>query len=285
MGAGLCARLVEAGFTVVAGDREGDRAQAARAAGARWADSQQDVAAGADTLITVLPGTAELVEAIATLAPALRPGSCWIDMTSCAPGAVAASVEALLAGGVDCLEAPAGGDPAAARAGELQLFAGGPAETVERCRVVLEALGRIEHVGGRGAGYTTKLLVNLVWFGQAVALTEALLVAARAGIDAGVLRGALTRSAAGSRFAEDALPRLLDGDYLTTFGLERCCEELDAIAALAEGQGVPFTVSSAVRQVYREALARYGPVDGELLAAALLQEQAGTQLRRGDKTG
>ena len=145
---------------------------------------------------------------------------------------------------------------------------------------MLEALGRIEHMGGAGAGYTTKLLVNLMWFGQAVATAEALLVARRAGLDVDVLRDTLARSPAGSRFIEDALPRLLDGDYLTSFGLDRCCEELDAIAALADSQAVPFTVSSEVRRVYREALDRYGPIDGELLAVALLEERAGARLRR-----
>jgi 3-hydroxyisobutyrate dehydrogenase len=282
MGAAVCARLVEAGFSVVAGDRDADRAAAARAAGTRWADSPRELASRADFLITVLPGTAELVDAIDTVGPELRRGSCWIDMTSCAPDAAAATRDELVARGVDCLEAPAGGDPDAARAGGLQLFVGGPIEAAERCRVVLEALGRIEHMGGAGAGYTTKLLVNLMWFGQALATAEALLVARRAGLDIDVLRDTLARSPAGSRFIEDMAPRLLDGDYLASFGLDRCCEELDAIAALAESQSVPFTVSSAVRGLYREALDRYGRIDGELLAVALLEERAGIRLRRSD---
>jgi 3-hydroxyisobutyrate dehydrogenase len=280
MGLGVCARLVEAGFSVVASDSDADRAAPAVAAGARWADSPADVPAQADGLITVLPGTAELVQAMQVAAPQLPAGSCWIDMTSCDPAAIAPVVNAVRAAGVDCLEAPIGGDPAAARAGELQLFVGGTAQVLERCRGPLKALGRIEHVGGAGAGYTTKLLVNLIWFGQAVALGEALLVGAKAGIDLEVLRAAIARSAAASRYTEDALPRLLDGDYLATFGLERCSDELRAIAALAESEGVPFTVSSAVRRVYADALATYGPVDGELLSVALLEERAGLRLRR-----
>jgi 3-hydroxyisobutyrate dehydrogenase len=60
------------------------------------------------------------------------------------------------------------------------------AERAERHRAVLEVLGdpgRIVYVGGHGAGYTVKLLVNLLWFGQAVATAEALLLGQRAGID------------------------------------------------------------------------------------------------------
>jgi 3-hydroxyisobutyrate dehydrogenase len=282
MGTAVCERLVEAGSAVLATDADPARAAPAqaRAPGVTWLSDGGQVAAGADVLITVLPGTAELLAAMTEAAPALRPGAAWIDMTSSAPEATAELVARLGARDVDCLEAPMGGDPAAARAGELQRFVGGPARVLERRRDLLEALGRVEHVGGHGAGYTTKLLVNLLWFGQAIAVGEALLVARSASLDVERLQGVLGRSSAASRFVQADLPRLLEGDYLTTFGLDRCCEELDAVAAIADEHGVPWALSSVVRGVYREALERYGAVDGELLAVALLEEQAGLRLRR-----
>ena len=52
------------------------------------------------------------------------------------------------------------------------------------------------------------------------------------------------------------------------------------MVALAEEHAVPFELSAVVRRRYRQALERYGPVDGELLAIALLEEQAGVRLRR-----
>jgi 3-hydroxyisobutyrate dehydrogenase len=281
MGLGISESLVRGGFTVVVGDRDGGRAQKARAVGARWLGETANVAAAADVLITVLPGTSELLEVMATAGPALGAGTAWIDMTSCAPTAVRELVEMMRARGVDCLDAPAGGGPAAARAGALHLFVGGSTETVERHWVLLEALGRVEHVGGSGAGYTTKLLVNLLWFGQAVAVAEALLLARRVGLKLEPVRAVLGRSAAASRFVEHDLDAVFRGDYLASFGLDRCAEELEAIAALAQEHEVPFEVSSAVRRVYGEALERYGAVDGELLAVALLEEQAGVRLRGG----
>jgi hypothetical protein len=56
-------------------------------------------------------------------------------------------------------------------------------------------------------------------------------------------------------------------------------EELEAVTALAGGYQVPWELSDLVRRTYRRALARYGPVDGELLAVALLEEEAGHKLR------
>jgi 3-hydroxyisobutyrate dehydrogenase len=81
--------------------------------------------------------------------------------------------------------------------------------------------------------------VNLLWFGQAVATAEALLLARRSGIDLDVLQQALGDSAAASSFIQRDLGALLSGDYLPSFGLDRCCEELAAINALArEGRTV-----------------------------------------------
>ena len=279
MGLPICARLAGAGHRIVAGDARDALAGPARATGARWLGDAASVAGACDVLVTVLPGAPELALAMADALPRLARGSVWIDMTSASPDALGELWRAARASGVECLDAPLGGGPAAAAAGALRLFVGGVDGALARTRPLLEALGTVEHVGGQGAGYTVKLLVNLLWFGQAVAVGEALLVGRRLGLDVDVLRGALGRSAAASAFVERDLDALLDGDYLPSFGLDRCCEELDATVAMAAELGVPFEVSEAVADAYRRALARYGAVDGELLAVALLEERAGTLLR------
>jgi 3-hydroxyisobutyrate dehydrogenase len=280
MGLPICARLAGAGARVVAGDLRASLALPAREAGAHWRGDAVAVAAGADVLLTVLPGAHELDAAMAGALAALAPGSTWIDMTSASPAAARELWEIAGARGVACLDAPIGGGPPDAANGALRLFVGGSGEIVARNRPLLELLGVVEHVGGQGAGYTAKLLANLLWFGQAVAVGEALLLARRAGLDLDVLRSVLGRSAAASAFIERDLGALLDGDYLASFGLDRCLEELDATVAMAGELGVPFEVSASVADSYRRALERFGPLDGELLAVALLEERAGTLLRR-----
>lgn len=280
IGLPVCANLVRSGHRVIVGDRRAQCAADALAVGAEWGSEAEVVARVADVLITLLPGSVELREVMAAAGPRLRAGTTWIDMTSSSPAVGNQLGEYVRRHGVESLDAPVGGGVAAARAGALQLFVGGRAETVERHRELLEALGSIDHMGDHGAGYTTKLIVNLLWFSQAIATAEATLLAGRAGIDLEVLHVALGRSAAQSEFIRQDLSALLDGDYRRSFGLDRCCEELDAVAAIAEQLGIPFEVSSAVRQVYRRALDRYGPIDGELLPVALLEEEAGLTLRR-----
>jgi 3-hydroxyisobutyrate dehydrogenase len=285
MGLPMCANLVRAGHEVVAHDLRPERRAPALARGCRWAADASEAAASADVLVTMLPGPHEVVEAMTGpggALPALRAGATWIDMTSnSAVSAEPVRVQAL-AGGVDVLEAPVGGGVTAAEDGTLKLYVGGDREVLERNRPLLEVLGdprRIVHLGGHGTGYTAKLLVNLLWFGQAVATAEALLLGRRAGIDLGVLRGALSDSAAASEFIRRDLDALLAGDYMTSFGVDRCHEELANVVAQARALGVPFEVSSSVERIYRRALARYGAADGELLAVALLEEEAGVELR------
>jgi 3-hydroxyisobutyrate dehydrogenase len=73
----------------------------------------------------------------------------------------------------------------------------------------------------------------------------------------------------------------MDGEYLTTFSLDRCCEELEAVTTLAGELGVPHELASVVESIHLRALERYGPVDGELLGVSLLEEQAGLRIRHG----
>jgi 3-hydroxyisobutyrate dehydrogenase len=285
MGLPICANLVRAGHLVTAGDVRADLESAVAGCGARWAGTSAEVAEQAEVLITVLPGVQELRDVMLLpggVLAALLPTATWIDMTSASPAEGSYLAAAADARGIEVLEAPAGGGVAAAETGELQLFVGGDAALLERHRALLETLAsphRIAHMGGRGAGYATKLLVNLLWFGQAVATTEAFLLASRAGIDLDRLSAALADSAAATEFIRRDMDSLLSGDYMASFGLDRCCEELGSVVALARETNVPFELSRHVERIYRRALVRFGPADGELLAAAMLEEQAGIKLR------
>src|SRR5947207_2836362 len=206
MGLPICAALAGAGYRVTATDeRPGAQADAV-ACRAAWRDTPAQAAAAADALITVLPGSCE-VQAVmlgeAGALEAMAAGTTWIDMTSSSPSAVRPVRERAIAAGVQVLEAPVGGGVQAARDGRLQLFVGGAAGVLERHRALLEVLGdpeRIVHVGGHGTGYTAKLLVNLLWFGQAIATAEALLLGQRTGIDPQVLKQTLGGSSAASTF-------------------------------------------------------------------------------------
>jgi 3-hydroxyisobutyrate dehydrogenase len=230
------------------------------------------LAASVDILMTVLPGRRELADAAGIIA-SLRPSALWLDLTS---GDPRLSDELALAAPAS-VAAPMGGGPAEAAAGTLTFFVGGSGTDVARALPVLQQLGRIERAGDRpGDGQTMKLLANLLWFGQAVAVTETMLLGRRLGLQIGRMRDILPRSAGASTFMDGYLDRLLSGDYVENFGLDRVVEELETLTSLADG--MPFELSSLVARLHREALERFGPVQGELLVAKLLEQRGGGSL-------
>jgi 3-hydroxyisobutyrate dehydrogenase len=255
------------------------------------APATTDVPATADAAATAAstsgpsaaaPADAE-TESRAGAITAMRPGTVWLDLSSNDPRVATEIAEAAVEHGVLSVGAPMGGGPTDAAAGTLRFHVGGAPDAVARIEPILEHLSRPGGIVRLGpdiaAGFTAKLLVNLLWFGQAVAVSEAMLLGQRLGIAPALFRDLLPGSAGESAFTTGSLDALLDGDDLATFGIDRIVEELDTLVALADAEGTPFELSTLVTRLHREALDRFGPVDGELLAARLLEDRAGTVLR------
>lgn len=281
MGLPLARALSAAGFSITVFDLLPERSAQA---GSSVALSAAALASASDILITVLPGIAECRDAMigeGRLLDTLPSGALWLDLTSNDPRVVRTIADRAAVRGIDSVGAPMAGGVSAAQSATVRFYGGGGSAAIERARPLLEAMGSLEVVGERVEhGYVTKLLANLLWFGQAVAVTEALLLGQSMGLAPSLLRDQLASGAGGSVFIDEYLDRLLAGDYLETFGIDRCVEELDTLASLARAADVPFELSLTVTRLHREALERFGAVDGELLAARLLEERAGTTLRR-----
>jgi len=288
IGLPVAERLVAGGHWVEVVDVR-DRQVDVEAVGARWGGSSLARLPADRVLVTDLPGSPELRtlmlgppdgSAPAALAQLAR-GASWVDLTSAAPDLAADLAAACARVGVHYVDAAVGGGPPDAHRGELTLYVGGEDSDVQRLRPVFEAFAdptRIHHMGGQGAGYLTKLLINQLWFGQAVAVGEAMLLAARAGLATDRLADVLDASPAASAFVHTHLPSLLSGDYFPAFGLARVVEELHSLTRMADSTGSPWSVSRAVADVHRDALAHFGDVDGELLGAAWLEALAGHTL-------
>jgi 3-hydroxyisobutyrate dehydrogenase len=136
------------------------------------------------------------------------------------------------------------------------------------------------HVGPHGAGYTVKLMINLLWFAHLTATAEVLTVGVRAGVDLATLRRCLLASPAASNFLDrDVLSVLERGDYDDSFALALACKDLGLAVDLAREVGVPAEVSAVVEQIYRRARAQYGDHGGEMLPIKLLEDLTSTRLR------
>jgi 3-hydroxyisobutyrate dehydrogenase len=277
--------VLGAGHDLVVHDVRREAGAELEAGGARWASSPRAVGAGRDVVITMLPRPEHVEQVLLGtdgLLGGMEPGAVWMDMSTSIP-AVAERVRAVAGAAVAVLDAPVSGMAAGARAGTLQIFVGGDEEVFNRVRPLLEAMGdpeRILHVGGNGAGYTVKLMINLLWFSHLVATAEVLSIGTQAGVDLATLRRCLLASPAASNFLEnDVLTVLENGDYDESFALALACKDLGLAVDLAGQVGVPVEVSAVVEQIYRRARAQYGDNGGEMLPVKLYEDLTRTQLR------
>jgi 3-hydroxyisobutyrate dehydrogenase len=286
MGAPMSGNVLAAGHDLVVHDLRPDAATGLLAAGAAWAGSPGEAGADRDVVITMLPGPSQVEEVLlgpGGLLAGLPAAATWIDMSTSIP-AVADKVRAVAGSGLAAvLDAPVAGGITGARDGTLQIFVGGATEDYQRMRPLLEAMGdreRILHVGSHGAGYTVKLMLNLLWFAYVTLTAEALTIGVRAGVDVATLRRSLLAGAAASHFLEhDVLSVLERGDFDDSFALALACKDLGLAVDLARQTGVPAEMSAMVEQIYRRARAQYGDEGGQMLPMKLLEDLTATPLR------
>jgi 3-hydroxyisobutyrate dehydrogenase len=286
MGGPMSANILAAGHDLVVHDVRAEAAAGLLAAGAAWAESPRETGAGRDVVITMLPTPRHVADVLLGpdgLLDGLAPGAVWVDMSTSVPEVAERVMAVAGPRQVAVVDAPVSGMAAGAKAGSLQIFVGGAAADYQRIRPLLEAMGdpgRILHVGGNGAGYTVKLMINLLWFGHLAATAEVLSVGVKAGVDLAMLRRCLLASPAASNFLErDVLSVLERGDYDDSFALALACKDLGLAVDLARQAGVPAEVSALVEQIYRRARAQFGDDGGEMLPIKLLEDLTATPLR------
>lgn len=282
MGLPIACALRDAGFDVLGHDIDAGRVAAAEAAG--LTPVELGPVTRADVVVTVLPGSPELEDLMrgtGALLQRLGPPTLWIDLTSAAPDVAHRLGDAAAERGIEYLDAALGGGPQAATDRSLTLYVGASAAALARAHSVLDAVagaGTVRHMGAPGTGYLTKLLINVLWFGQALATAEVLLLARAGGISLDRFQGSMGASPAATRFAAKYVPALLRGDYVASFGIDRVVEELESVQRWAELEDVPRPLLDVVTSVHRDALRRFGPLAGELLGVAELEARAGRSL-------
>ena len=287
MGSGMTRNLQAAGYPLVVTDLRREAADELVAGGARWVDTAARVAADSDLVITMLPTPRHVSDALNGpdgILAGIPDGGTWIDMSTSVPEVADGVRSAHAERGLRILDAPVSGMSVGAANGTLQIFIGGDGSDVERLMPVFAAMGdpeRVLHVGGHGAGYAVKLMINQLWFNHLIATAEVLAVGTKAGVDLEVLRQSLIASPANSNFLQhDVLSILDNGDYDEGFALVLACKDLGLSVDLARSVGLPFELSGLVEQQFRRAKAMYGDRAGEMSPFRLYEDLLGAPLRR-----
>lgn len=282
MGRPMALNLLKAGYAVVAFNRSRAAVDALVAAGARAADSVAAAAEAADVVITMLPDTPDVAAVMrgpdGVFARA-RPGTLVIDMSTISPVVAAELATEAGACGLRCLDAPVSGGDKGAIAGTLSIMVGGSAEDFERARPFFAAMGKtIVHCGPAGAGQTVKACNQIVVALNIAALSEALVLGAKAGVNPATILEVLGGGLAQSRVLEMRGPNMVRGVFAPGFKAKLHYKDLGLILETARSHGVSLPLSGLVNQFFTELMAKGR---GELDHSALLtlwEERAGRRV-------
>jgi len=246
--------------------------------------SPAEVAARAEVVFTMLPDAPD-VEAVAFgpggLAASLRPGSVLIDSTSNDPRCAARVARALAERGVEMIDAPVSGAPEGAERGALAIMAGGPRRTFERCRPLLEVLGRkVVHVGeAPGSGCVAKLANQILVGVTFLGVSEALVFGAKAGLDPAALVDVLGAGLGRCGALEIKAPKILSGDFRPGGKVSSHTKDLRYALEQAIELGVPLPGTALVAQLFN-ALRAAGEADLDHIAIVrAIERMAGVEAR------
>jgi 2-hydroxy-3-oxopropionate reductase len=176
--------------------------------------------------------------------------SLLIDMSSISPIVTRKLAAEARARGIDMLDAPVSGGEAGAVSGSLSIMVGGPASAVERAMPVFHVLGKnIVHVGDAGAGQVTKAANQMVVGATIAIVSEALVLAAKAGVDPAKVRQALLGGFAQSKVLETHGQKMLDRAFKPGFRIRLHEKDMKIALAAASEYGVPLMITSQVAQM------------------------------------
>jgi 2-hydroxy-3-oxopropionate reductase len=247
MGKPMAKNLIRAGHKLVVYDINPAPVKELAEAGASAAASSAQAAAASEIVITMLPNSPHVKEAVLGPGGVLegaKPGLILVDMSSIAPLAsqeVAAQCEAK---GVKMLDAPVSGGEPKAIEGTLSIMVGGDQAVFDSVADILKAMGKsVVRVGPIGAGNTTKLANQIVVGLNIIAVSEALVLATKAGVDPKAVYQAIRGGLAGSTVLDAKAPLIFERRFNPGFRIELHLKDLlNAMQTAHEtGAAVPFT--------------------------------------------
>jgi len=256
MGDPMARNLLRKGYIVQVYDIIKDRVEAMAQAGAIATSSPKEAALGADVVITMLPSSPHVEQAVLGkngILEGLKQGAVYIDMSTIDPITTRNIAKAVSGKGVSMLDAPVTKGVSSAIDGTLNIFIGGRKEVFEEVKDVLMTMGStFHHMGDIGAGSMTKLINNLILATIVASTAEGFVLGAKAGVDPDKLCGALAGGTADSfalkkHIKEYALKRKFDE---VMFPVDFIMKDLGLAGKTAKELNFPLLIGNMIHEIY-----------------------------------
>lgn len=253
MGKPMAKNLIKAGYNLVVFDINKDAVNEVVNTGAEEGFSSKDVASKTEIIITMLPNSPHVKEVILgeeSVINGVKSGSIVVDMSSIAPLAAKEIYEKLKEKGISMLDAPVSGGEPKAIEGTLAIMAGGDEDSFETVKDILLTMGSSAvFVGEIGSGNVTKLANQIIVALNIAAMSEAMVLATKAGVDAEKVFNAIRGGLAGSTVLNAKMPLVLKGNFKPGFRIELHIKDLMNAMDTAHEVGSPLPLTSQVLEI------------------------------------
>jgi 2-hydroxy-3-oxopropionate reductase len=250
MGKPMSKNLLKAGFDVAVFNRSEVAVNELAKIGAEKCFSPRDVAAKADTMLTMLPNSPDVKDVVLGrngLIETMRPGSMLIDMSSIDPLVSREIASRLAEKKIRMMDAPVSGGEPKAIAGTLSIMVGCNQEDFDEFLPVLRAMGSsIVRCGGIGAGNVTKLANQIIVAANIAAVSEALVFAVKAGVNPEFVFQAIRGGLAGSAALDAKAPLMMDRNFAPGFRINLHIKDLNNALNTAKGISVSTPLTDDV---------------------------------------
>jgi len=276
MGAAMARNLVKAGFRVTVHNRSRGKVEELVREGAADGGSPAGVAKASQVVMLCVPDTMDVERVLFGndgVICELQSDAVVIDCSTISAAATVEFARKIEAEGAHLLDSPVSGGPKGAQDGTLTCMIGGDAGVVERCMPVFRAIGKtFTHVGASGAGQACKSCNQMLIVGTLMAMSEALALAKKMGIDPYKVREALLGGAAQSFVLQNHGKRLLDGTLEPGFRANLMLKDIKLAQGAGRDAGAFMPVTALGLQMF-SALCATGREGLDLAALGLLFEE------------
>ncbi|MGL5513507.1 MAG: 2-hydroxy-3-oxopropionate reductase [Sporomusa sp.] len=253
MGKPMSKNLLKAGYQLVVCDVVKAAVDEIVAAGANAADTPKAVAEQCPIIITMLPNSPQVKQVVLGengIIEGAKKGTVVVDMSSIAPLVSREIAQKLAEREIEMLDAPVSGGEPKAIDGTLSVMVGGKQAVFEQCYPVMKAVaGSVVLTGDVGAGNVTKLANQIVVALNIAAVSEALVLASKAGVEPELVFQAIRGGLAGSTVMDAKAPMMLDRNFNPGFRINLHIKDLNNVLETSHEVGVPLPLTAAVMEM------------------------------------
>jgi 2-hydroxy-3-oxopropionate reductase len=282
MGTPMALNLQKGGHRLFLHSRSGVKEKSLLLSGAVELASPMEVTKRSEFIITMLPDTPDVERVLfgfAGVAAGLQHSQVVIDMSSISPLQTKEFASRVRGLGAEYLDAPVSGGEVAAKSGSLTIMAGGTEATFERAKPILELMGKtITLIGGTGSGQTAKVANQIVVALTIEAISEALILASKAGADPARVRQALLGGFAASKVLDVHGQRFLTRNFQPGFRIELHQKDLRLALETGRRLEVPLPHTETCAQMFEECAKKGLSSADHSALVRILEEQAGHEV-------